>query len=173
MRTRARPRGLGSTYRRGQVWWVSYQHRGERIREPGGLDGRGAATKEEAEAKLKQRLGEIAAQRFAGPEADRLTVAKMLDDYLDHLELRGAKSVKQARSHLAPVRGVFASDRAMEITTTRLRDYTAARLAAADSEMESSQRWTFRSSVTASRCSTRFQAAWRRRRASECRLAGR
>jgi hypothetical protein len=127
---RKRPRGFGSAYRRGNVWWIRYQYRGEQVQEPGGLDGRGARTKEEAEEKLKQRYGEIAAKTYAGPEAERLTVGDLLDAYGDHLETGGAKSVKQVESHLVPVREAFGRDRAVTLTTARLREYITHQLEA-------------------------------------------
>ena len=115
--------GFGGAYRRGERWWIRYRHNGEQVREPGGLDGHGARTKEEAEAKLKQRFGEIAATRYVGPEAERLTVNTLLDDYESHLKNKGAKSTAQTRSHIAAVRKAFGSDRALSVTTARLREY--------------------------------------------------
>ena len=127
MAKKARPKGDGSSYRRGNVWWITYPHRGERVREPGGLDGRGARTKDEADEKLRQRLAEIYDDRYIGPKSDRLTVDEILDAYVSHLETRGAKSLSHVRSHLKPVREFFAGLRAIDVTTQRVRDYVAAK----------------------------------------------
>ena len=128
--TKRRPRGFGSAYKRGQVWWIRYQHKGEQVREPGGLDGSGARTKEGAEEKLKQRMAEMAAERYTGPEAGRYKVGEMLDDYVAALKAKGAKSIKQTHSHIANIREVFDRDRALNVTTKHLREFTAVQFAA-------------------------------------------
>ena len=130
MAKKPRPKGDGASYRRGNVWWITYPHRGERVREPGGLDGRGARTKDEADEKLRQRLAEIYGDRYIGPEAERLTVEELLDDYLAHLETKGAKSVAQVRSHSKPIREYLAGTRVMDVTTAKLRQYVAEKLSA-------------------------------------------
>ncbi len=128
-RQSTRPR-LGGVYQRGARWWIRYQHRGEQRREPGGLDGRGARTKDEAEAKLRQRLAEVETGRYVGPAGDRLTVGGLLDDYLAHLEMKGAKGTAQTRCHLVAIRERFGTDRAVDVSTQRIREHIAARLAA-------------------------------------------
>ncbi len=66
-----RPRGLGSTFQRGQIWWIKYHVNGRAVRESS------ASTKESAANKLlKQRVGELAAGRFV-PHADRVTVGDL------------------------------------------------------------------------------------------------
>jgi integrase len=122
-----RAHGLGGVYRRGARWWIYYQSRDGQKREPGGFDGRGALTKDEATRKLRQRVAEIETGRYVGPAGDRLTVDSLLDDYLEHLETKGARGIAQARSNLSPLRGLFGADRAMDVTSTRLREYIATR----------------------------------------------
>ena len=61
---RRRPKGLGSVFSNNGRWWIGYEdEHGNRVRIPGGLDGKGAVTKTEAEEKLKS----------IGPEAPEYT----------------------------------------------------------------------------------------------------
>jgi hypothetical protein len=128
-REQSRQPSFGSVYRRGKRWWIRYPHRGKQQREPGGLDGRGARTKEEAEEKLRQRVAEIADSRWVGAAGERLTVDRLLDKYVKALATKQAKSIAQVRCHLAAVREWFEGDRAVDVNISRLREYIEARLA--------------------------------------------
>jgi integrase len=122
--TRQRAKGDGSAYQRGRVWWIQYPLRGQQVREPGGLDGRGARTKTEAEEKLRQRLAEIRTDHFIGPQSERITVDSLLDGYIADMETRGKKSVAAVRSRTDKhIRPWFAGRRAVEVTTTLLREF--------------------------------------------------
>jgi integrase len=54
-------------------------------------------------------------------------VEELLRTYERDCEIRGLKGLKQIRSHLKPIRAYFGIDRALAVTTPRLRDYIAAR----------------------------------------------
>jgi integrase len=114
-----------SAYRRGRRWWITYTVRGERVREPGGFDGRGARTKSEAEEKLKSRIGELHADRYIGPEADRLTVTDILDAYENDLSTREKKGRSKVRIQLVPVRRHFGTWRAVDVKRADLDTYIA------------------------------------------------
>jgi hypothetical protein len=47
-------RGLGRIFKRGDIWWVSYHHRGKEYRESSRSQNEGEARK-----LLKKRLGEM------------------------------------------------------------------------------------------------------------------
>jgi integrase len=119
-------RGDGWVYRRkdsGQVW-IGYTVNGKEHREAGGR------TESEAIKKLKARLAEAAAGRFAGPKPERLTVEALLDALLAHLRLQGRVYAAKLDSHLKPVRAFFSNTRALDITTQHLERYQAERKAA-------------------------------------------
>lgn len=119
-------RGDGWTYYRKDCskWWIGYIYRGVERREPGGR------TETEAIKKLRARLKEIAADRFVGPAAERLTVAMVLDGLVTHLKVQGSTYVAKLESHLKPVRAAFGLDRVVNVTTPVLELYQRERLAA-------------------------------------------
>jgi integrase len=121
-------RGDGRVYRRGNRYWIAYYFRGELVREPGGLDGRGAKTEEEARKTLKQRIREIHGERYIGPRAERLTVGEVLDSYKVHLKQKGAKALRSVVGQLRPVERFFALTRAVDLTTEKIRRFIDARL---------------------------------------------
>ena len=61
-------RGMGRVFERGEIWWVSYYHRGQEIRESSKSRRKPAATR-----LLKKRLGEISARTYVGPTEERVT----------------------------------------------------------------------------------------------------
>ena len=107
--------GDGRVERHGPGWRVQYFKDGRRYREGG--------FKTEAEAKryLRKRVKEIYSGRFAGPIEERRTVNDIVDAYLDHLELKGAKSLASTQSHARHLHEAFGHDRAVDITTDELR----------------------------------------------------
>lgn len=115
----------GTAYQRGGVWWIRYRLRGKQVREPGGLDGKGARTKTEALERLRQRIGEISSERYIGPSAERVTVSDLLDSYEASLTAKEAKGAAQAASHLLPIRARFGELRAIDVTTDAIREYAA------------------------------------------------
>ena len=121
-------RGDGRVLQRGSVWWIAFYWRGKEVREPGGLDGRGAATEKEARRKLRARIKEIRGDRFTGPEAERLTVEDLLCSYRQHLKQKGAKSLDSVTAHLKPVEAFLSFTRAVDLTTQKVRAYTDSRL---------------------------------------------
>jgi integrase len=115
---------------RGKKFWISYYA----PKNGKSVEHRESAGKTEAEARklLKARLQEIAVHRvgvrtFQGPRADRVTVEELLTPLERDYEIQGRKSLPQLRSHLRHIRAFFAMDRAIAVTTNRLRDYIAHR----------------------------------------------
>ena len=119
-------RGDGRIFQRkgSKRWWIAYYVNGKEHREPGGK------TPTEARKLLRQRHREILGDRFVGPSEKRLTVDDLLDALITHLEMKGAKSLVQIRSHLKPIREFFGLDRAVDVTAARIEEFMAARLAA-------------------------------------------
>lgn len=120
---RRRPR-LGSIYRRrkklpdGRVaelptWWIKYSNDGQPIRESTGTKHFKAA-----ESFLKNRIKEIEAGIYSGPQADRIRIEELLEDLLINYQVNGRAYKDFAepivRLHLRPC---FGSMRARKLTT--------------------------------------------------------
>src|SRR5574341_451068 len=115
-------RGMGRVFKRGSVWWIGYYHRGKEIRES-------SESESEAQARklLKKRLGEIGRGRLIGPVEEKITFEAMAEDLLRDYETNGKRSVRSARLSASHLRGFFGLDRALDITTDRVRAYISQR----------------------------------------------
>jgi len=114
--------GMGRIYQRGRIWWVRYYRNGQEFNES-------SQSEKEAEAKklLKKRLGEIALGRFAGPKADKVTLAELAQDLLTDYQIRGRKNQRQVKSKVNHLVAAFGNDRAKSVTTDRIKAYIAKR----------------------------------------------
>ena len=115
-------RGLGRLFKRGSVWWVAYYHRGKEHRES-------SESESESKAKklLKKRLGEIGNGKLVGPIEDKVAFEQLADDLIKDYEINGKRSVKSINLSIAHLRSFFGFDKALEITTDRIRSYIAKR----------------------------------------------
>jgi len=135
-------RGEGRIFKRGPVWWVAYyapkDGRSVEHREPAlvadrdGEASRPARTEAEARRLLKLRLREVAVHKaglrsFQGPRQERVPFEDLLQNLERDYEIRGLKSGRQLKSHLVHVRAYFSDDKALALTTERLRDFVAYR----------------------------------------------
>ena len=84
-------KGIGSVFQRGAVWWVKYYRNGNPYRETSGSE-----KESEARKLLKRRLGEIALGRFIGPDAERVTIRELAEDYLTDYRINARKSLDKA-----------------------------------------------------------------------------
>ncbi|MBU1742069.1 MAG: site-specific integrase, partial [Proteobacteria bacterium] len=115
---------MGSIYKRGAVWWVQYYKDGRPFRES-------TRSVKEADAKrlLKRREGEIAEGKLPGVYFDRVRFDELAADYLTDYRTSGKKDVHnttvRVSLHLAPF---FGGLRVVDITTAKVREYTALRL---------------------------------------------
>ena len=119
-------RGDGRVFQRGSRWWIAYyapeNGRSVEHREPGGK------TETEARRHLRQRLRELAVHQtglrpFQGPRQERVMVEELLQVVEQDYQIHGRKSLPQLRAHLRHIRAAFGLDRAMAVTTERLRHY--------------------------------------------------
>lgn len=113
--------GAGRVYKRGNVWWIDYHHRGERYRESSG-----SHRKKDATALLKKRLAECGK---SGPRVDeeKITFADLREIVENDYKANGRKSlptVQRAFDHLSDT---FKGWRAVDITTDRIKAHIAAR----------------------------------------------
>jgi integrase len=86
-----RKKGDGSVFRRGAVWWIKYYRNGKPYRESSGSDN-----EREAQKLLKKRIGEMMLGRFVGPDAERVTIRELAEDYLNDYRVNGRKSLEKA-----------------------------------------------------------------------------
>jgi integrase len=115
---------MGRLFKRGEMFWIAYNHRGREYRESAG------STKEaDAGRLLKKRLGEIQGNRFVGPSQERVTFSELLDGLILDYQNNRRKSLSTLEAHLKAVRAAFGLDRAVDVTEARLERYKADRLA--------------------------------------------
>lgn len=116
-------RGMGRIFKRADVYWIAYFHRGKEYRES-------SQSRKESAAKrlLKTRLGEIGRGRLVGPVEERVTFDDLAADFLRDYEIKGRRSIRTARQRVAHLSRYFGLDRAIDITTSRIRTYAQARL---------------------------------------------
>jgi integrase len=117
-------------YDNSPAWYFCYSHNGQHHRESTKTPDLRAAKRF-----AKQRLDELAADRqghatFVAPVAKRVMVSELIDDLLQHLELKGRKSVKKVGYHARPVREHFGNLRAGDVDASLIDRYVAAKQAA-------------------------------------------
>jgi integrase len=116
-------RGMGRVFKRGVTYWIAYFYRGKEYRESA------RSTKEsDARRLLKKRLGEIGRGRLVGPTEERLSFDDLARDLLNDYEIKGQRSLQTVKERVAHLRRYFGVDRAVDITTPRIRSYAQARL---------------------------------------------
>lgn len=120
-----RSRGTGSVYQRpdSNVWWIKYHRRGKAYRESAKT-----TNQRKAEGLLKIRLAEIATGTFLGPQAERVRVDELAEDFIREYRINGRKSLDDVTTrwelHLKPFFGVL---RAVEVTSELIARYVDAR----------------------------------------------
>src|SRR6266851_8985734 len=115
-------RGMGRVFKRGTVYWVAYYHRGKEDRESSESENESAAKK-----LLKKRIAEVAQGRLIGPNQERLTFDDLAQALLADYQINGRRSLRSARLSISHLRKFFGFDRAVDITTDRIKAYAADR----------------------------------------------
>src|SRR5262249_25912074 len=87
---------------------------------------------QDARKLLRRRLRELAVHRaglrqFSGPRQERVMMYEVLNGLEQDYEIHERRSLPQLRSRLKHIRAFFALDRALAVTSNRLRDYIAQR----------------------------------------------
>jgi integrase len=82
----------GSLLLRGRIWWIRYYRYGKRYQESTNCENRADAVKV-----LQRRLGDIAANRFQGLAAERLTVSKLFDLVVEDYEISRRRTLKDVK----------------------------------------------------------------------------
>jgi integrase len=120
-----RPKGTGCVYRRAgtTAWWIKYSRNGKAF-----CESSHTPDKRKAERMLKQRLAEIQTGTFIGPDAERIRLRDLADDFLREYRINGRKSVDDAEArwnlHLEPFLGNL---RAIEVSSSLLTRYIESR----------------------------------------------
>lgn len=118
-------KGMGRIFKRGEMWWVAYSHRGHEYRESTKATGSKGETL--AGKLLKKRLGEIGRGRLIGPNEEKVTFKSLAADLVNDYKTNGKRSVRSAELSVRHLSGSFGDDRAVDITTDRIRAYIADR----------------------------------------------
>jgi integrase len=113
---------MGRKFKRGNVWWVSYYHNGQEIRESTGSENESAA-----KDLLKKRLGEIGKGRLIGPKAEKVRFDELAEDLLTDYRINAKRSVRSAELSISHLKTFFSMDKAPQITTDRIKRYIARR----------------------------------------------
>lgn len=116
-------RGLGSTYLRGNTWWISYSVRGQRH-----LESSGSTNHADAVRQLKQRIAEVKSGKAFGSQVDKTTLGDLIDMLQDDYKAnkRRLGNIKAPVAHLI---AHFGKDRlAIDITTDVITKYVTKRL---------------------------------------------
>jgi integrase len=115
-------RGMGRIFKRGPIYWIAYYHRGKEYRESSESESESAAKK-----LLKKRIGEVAQGRLLGANQERLTFDDLAQALLADYQINGRRSARSARLSISHLRKFFGFDRAVDITTDRIKAYAADR----------------------------------------------
>jgi integrase len=76
---------------------------------------------------LKKRIGEVSQARLLGANQDRLTFDDLAQALLADYQINGRRSLRSARLSISHLRKFFGFDRAVDITTDRIKAYAADR----------------------------------------------
>src|SRR6266851_1636058 len=125
-----RNRGDGRVWHRGSIWWIQYYVHGRQIRESS------HSHKEEvANRLLAKRCAEIEADTFVGPSAQRLRYEQLRDAlYADYRanRRRWLRTGKDGQYYVCGISNLdefFVGQRALAITTARIREFISNRQA--------------------------------------------
>jgi len=103
------------------VWWIAFYHRGKERRESSHFE-----SEERARRLLKKRLRDIGTRRFV-PNEDRLTFDDLVKDLVNDYQVRNQRSLSTALNHVRHLKDFFGMDRALDITSDRVKEYQAQR----------------------------------------------
>jgi integrase len=113
-------RGMGRVFKRGPVYWIAYYHRGKEYRESSESENESAAKK-----LLKKRIGEVTQGQLRGASQERVTFDDLAHALLADYQINGRRSLRSARLSISHLRKFFGFDRAIDITTDRIKTYAA------------------------------------------------
>ncbi len=114
---------MGSTYKRGNTWWISYYRDGIHMRESSG-----SVSQAEAKRLLSLKESDIAKGIPVTPRMGQIRFSEMAADEINDYRINGRRSVKDVETrfekHILPF---FGEARASAITTADIRRYVVRR----------------------------------------------
>jgi integrase len=113
---------MGRIFKRGSVYWIAFYHRGREHRESSKSENESVARK-----LLKERIGQAGQGRLVGARQERLTFDDLAQGFLADYQINARRSVRSARLSISHLRSFFGFDRAVDITTNRIKAYAASR----------------------------------------------
>ncbi|OFV84990.1 MAG: hypothetical protein A2W26_04690 [Acidobacteria bacterium RBG_16_64_8] len=120
-----RPRGTGSVYKRGRVWWIRVCHGAK-------PESSGSVRKADAQDLLDKRLAEASVGRLMGPSPGRATYADLEAMLLADLRANRRRSADDVEKFRLPhLRAFFGDMPAKDITYDVVTGYVARRLVTA------------------------------------------
>lgn len=114
--------GTGRIFKRGNIYWIDYGHRGNRHRESSK-----SHRKKDAVALLRKRQAEMQTGKVTGPDAERVMYEDLETMILDDYTVNKRKSIRRLRTSLKHLRRYFGQYRAVDITTDRVKRYVRER----------------------------------------------
>jgi len=117
-------RGMGSVYQRdgSRFWQISYYYRGNLHRESSHSE-----SESQARRLLKKRLGEMGRGRLIGPVEEKVTFEDIAEDLLCDYKVNARKALSAIQYPICHLRESFGLDRALDITTDRVKTHIARR----------------------------------------------
>jgi integrase len=119
-----RPRGTGSIFLRGSVYWVKYYDRAGHARR----ESSGSNARSDAEKLLRKRLGEVASdKRLIGADLERTTFEDLARMIVDDYRAEGRRSLPRLAVGRKRLSERFAGWRARDIDYASLQAYRISR----------------------------------------------
>jgi integrase len=119
-----KPRGAGSVYSRGDVWWIKYYDRTGHARR----ESSGSKVKNDAEKLLRKRLGEVASgKRHIGADLERTTFEHLEQMIVDDYRANSRRGLARLTIGFKRLGEHFAGWRARAIDYAALQAYRVAR----------------------------------------------
>jgi integrase len=116
-------KGTGGLYLRGSIWWIRFSHRGVEYRESSESTSETVARK-----LLSARIKETGRRgKFLGPAEERLTFEDLAATITSDYAVNAFRSTRRVEGALKHLRAYFGLDRAVDITTDRVRAYVVKR----------------------------------------------
>jgi integrase len=114
---------MGSTYKRGDIFWIKYYRHGKPYRESSKSD---KITK--AKKLLKKREGEIAEGKLPGIYFDKVTFNQLAEDFLTDYRINVKDTLSKAERSVKYLKEFFGGMKATEISTDKVKTYIEKRM---------------------------------------------
>lgn len=111
-------RGLGSVYKRGNIFWIKYYRHGKCYQESSHSDKKTIATK-----LLKIRNGQVEDHRFSGLKVERVTFDELANDLVRDYTVNDKKSLERVQISIKHLKGYFSGLKAIGITSDNVEAY--------------------------------------------------